>query len=78
MLHGDEPLTREQFRKRVYAAEPESIRDTEIDFLFDLLDHTKNDLIDKHDFPMYSPQRINLTKTMSASMPVEEENRKRH
>jgi hypothetical protein len=26
--------------------------------LFDLLDHTKNDMIDKHDFPMYSPHRI--------------------
>jgi hypothetical protein len=58
MLHGDEPLTKEKFRARVYAAEPESIRDTEIDFLFDLLDYSKNDLINKDDFPMYSPHRI--------------------
>jgi hypothetical protein len=30
MLSGGEPLTREKFRARVNAAEPEHIRDTEI------------------------------------------------
>jgi hypothetical protein len=58
MLKGDEPLTKEKFRARVYAAEPESIGDTEIDFLFDLLDYSKNSVIDKDDFPMYTRHRI--------------------
>jgi hypothetical protein len=58
MLSGGEPLTKEKFRTRVYEAEPEYIRDTEIDFLFDLLDYSNDDVIDKDDFPMYSPHRI--------------------
>lgn len=51
-------MTKEKFRARVYAAEPESIGDTEIDFLFDLLDYSKNSVIDKDDFPMYTRHRI--------------------
>ena len=51
MLNEKEPLTREKFREKVYASEPDSIRDTEVDFLFDLLDYSKNEVIDKNDFP---------------------------
>ena len=50
MLDERGPLTREKFREKIYASDPEGIRDTEVDFLFDLLDYSNNDVIDKHDF----------------------------
>mmetsp|Transcript_976 Transcript_976/g.2038 ORF Transcript_976/g.2038 Transcript_976/m.2038 type:complete len:553 (-) Transcript_976:1887-3545(-) len=50
MLDEKEPLTREKFREKIYASEPVCIRDTEVDFLFDLLDYSNNDVIDKDDF----------------------------
>ena len=50
MLNSKEPLTREKFREQIYASKPEAIRDTEVDFLFDLLDYSNNDVIDKNDF----------------------------
>ncbi len=50
MLNEKEPLTRDKFREKVYASEPDSIRDTEVDFLFDLIDYSNNEVIDKNDF----------------------------
>ena len=50
MLKEKEPLTREKFREKVFASEPENMRESEIDFLFDLLDYSKNNVIDKDDF----------------------------
>mmetsp|Transcript_4463 Transcript_4463/g.8888 ORF Transcript_4463/g.8888 Transcript_4463/m.8888 type:complete len:153 (+) Transcript_4463:48-506(+) len=50
MLKEDGALTKDMFREKIYASEPESIRDSEIDFLFDLLDYSKDNLIDKEDF----------------------------
>eukprot|EP00580_Thalassiosira_gravida_P009221 CAMPEP_0201637316 /NCGR_PEP_ID=MMETSP0493-20130528/11893_1 /ASSEMBLY_ACC=CAM_ASM_000838 /TAXON_ID=420259 /ORGANISM="Thalassiosira gravida, Strain GMp14c1" /LENGTH=86 /DNA_ID=CAMNT_0048109791 /DNA_START=3 /DNA_END=263 /DNA_ORIENTATION=+ len=52
MLNETEPLTKEKFREKIYASEPECIRDTEVDFLFDLLDYTGNDVIDQDDFQL--------------------------
>jgi len=50
MLNEKEPLTRAKFRETIKASEPEGIRDTEVDFLFDLLDYSDNEVIDKNDF----------------------------
>lgn len=50
MLNEKDPLTREKFREKILASEPDCIRDTEVDFLFDLLDYSNNDVIDKDDF----------------------------
>ena len=50
MLNEKEPLTRDKFREKIYAGQPESIRDTEIDFLFDLLDYSDDEVIGKDDF----------------------------
>jgi len=50
MLNEKDPLTREKFREKILASEPDCIRDTEVDFLFDLLDYSDNDVIDKDDF----------------------------
>ena len=50
MLSEKEPLTREKFREKIYAGQPESIRDKEVDFLFDLLDYSDDGVIDKDDF----------------------------
>jgi len=52
MLNETEPLTKEKFREKIYASEPECIRDTEVDFLFDLLDYSGNHLIDQDDFQL--------------------------
>jgi hypothetical protein len=51
MLKSKEPVTKARFREHIYASEPECIRDEEVDFLFDLLDYSKNEVIDKDDFP---------------------------
>lgn len=52
MLNEKEPLTKDKFREKIYASEPESIREEEVDFLFDLLDYSDNKVIDKDDFQM--------------------------
>ena len=51
MLKSKEPVSKARFREHIYASEPECIRDEEVDFLFDLLDYSKNEVIDKDDFP---------------------------
>ena len=60
MLEGEDDIkwTKEKFMQKVYESEPESIRDSEIDFLFGLLDYTKNGVIDKDDFPQYYRARV--------------------
>jgi hypothetical protein len=60
MLEGEDDIkwTKERFMQKVYESEPESIRDSEIDFLFGLLDYTKNGVIDKDDFPQYYRSRV--------------------
>merc|ERR1719253_887649 len=50
MLNQKGPLTKEKFSSLIYASKPESIRNTEVDFLFDLLDYNDDDIIDKGDF----------------------------
>lgn len=50
MLTEKETLTREKFGSFVSASKPVSIRDTEVDFLFDLLDYNNDDVIEKDDF----------------------------
>ena len=50
MLNEKEPLTKDKFREKIYASEPESIRDREVDFLFDLLDYSDDGVINKDDF----------------------------
>jgi len=50
MLNQKGPLTKETFSSLIYASKPESIRNTEVDFLFDLLDYNDDDIIDKGDF----------------------------
>lgn len=51
ILDEKESLTRERFREKIYASDPESIRDDQdVDFLFDLLDYRQNGVIDKDDF----------------------------
>ena len=50
MLREDKPITREVFRQKVYESKPDGVRDTEIDFLFDLLDYTNDGKIEKNDF----------------------------
>ncbi|KAL7510169.1 hypothetical protein ACHAXN_007077 [Cyclotella atomus] len=52
MLKEKGPLTKEKFRETIYASEPDYIRDDEVDYLFDLLDYSKNQEIDKDDFQM--------------------------
>jgi len=47
MLSEDKPITREVFRQKVYESKPDGVRDTEIDFLFDLLDYTNDGKIEK-------------------------------
>jgi len=60
MLEGEDDIkwTKEKFMQKVYESEPESLRDSEIDFLFGLLDYTKNGVIDKDDFPQYYRARV--------------------
>ena len=50
MLKEQGPLTRDKFRETIYASEPDHIRDDEVDYLFDLLDYSKNHEIDRDDF----------------------------
>eukprot|EP00804_Cyclotella_cryptica_P014729 CCRYP_019946-RF/>CCRYP_019946-RF protein AED:0.39 eAED:0.39 QI:0/0.88/0.9/1/0.88/0.9/10/250/484 len=50
MLKENGPLTKEKFREMIFASEPDFIRDEEINYLFDLLDYSKNSVIDKDDF----------------------------
>ncbi|KAL9187658.1 hypothetical protein ACHAXT_006036 [Thalassiosira profunda] len=50
MLNADEPLTIDTFREKIYASEPEGYRESEVEFLFDLLDYTDDGRIDKDDF----------------------------
>ncbi|KAL7521726.1 hypothetical protein ACHAWX_006401 [Stephanocyclus meneghinianus] len=50
MLKENGPLTKEKFREIIFASEPDFIRDDEVDYLFDLLDYSKNKVIDKDDF----------------------------
>lgn len=50
MLKENGPLTKEKFREIIFASEPDFIRDGEVDYLFDLLDYSKNKVIDKDDF----------------------------
>ncbi|KAL7551973.1 hypothetical protein ACHAWF_015187 [Thalassiosira exigua] len=50
MLNEKEPLTKEKFREKNFASQPEGIRDAEVDFLFELLDYSNNAVIDKEDF----------------------------
>ena len=53
MLREDKPITREVFRQKVYESKPDGVRDTEIDFLFDLLDYTNDGKIEKNDFEAF-------------------------
>ena len=53
MLNEKEPLTKEKFREKIYASEPECIRDREVDFLFDLLDYSDDGVINKDDFESF-------------------------
>ena len=43
-------ISREEFREKVFAAEPESINTDACDFLFDVLDYNHDEVIDKNDF----------------------------
>lgn len=54
MLSDPKPITREAFRENIIASDPESIRENEIEFLFDILDYNDDDLIDKKDFRIIS------------------------
>eukprot|EP00573_Skeletonema_grethae_P000237 CAMPEP_0201686606 /NCGR_PEP_ID=MMETSP0578-20130828/987_1 /ASSEMBLY_ACC=CAM_ASM_000663 /TAXON_ID=267565 /ORGANISM="Skeletonema grethea, Strain CCMP 1804" /LENGTH=524 /DNA_ID=CAMNT_0048170677 /DNA_START=20 /DNA_END=1594 /DNA_ORIENTATION=- len=54
MLSDPKPITREAFREKIIASDPESIRENEIEFLFDILDYNDDDLIDKKDFRIIS------------------------
>ena len=50
MLKEKGPLTKDKFRETIFASETDYIRDEEVDYLFDLLDYSKNKEIDKDDF----------------------------
>jgi len=50
MLNEKGSLTKDKFSSFIFASKPESIRNTEVDFLFDLLDYNDDDVIDKGDF----------------------------
>lgn len=50
MLKEKSPITKEKFRETIFASEPTHIRDAEVDYLFQLLDYSNNNEIDKHDF----------------------------
>jgi magnesium transporter len=54
MLAENKPITREEFRKKIFASEPESINLSACDFLFDMLDYNDDDVIDKNDFRILS------------------------
>lgn len=50
MAFEGETINREAFRKHIYASDPTNMRDSEIEFLFGLLDVSKDNKIDKNDF----------------------------
>ena len=54
MLSDPQPITRDTFREKIFASDPESIREKEIEFLFDILDYNDDDVIDKKDFRIIS------------------------
>ena len=54
MLSDPSPITRDTFREKIIASDPDSIRAKEIDFLFDILDYNDDDIIDKKDFRIIS------------------------
>lgn len=54
MLSDPNPITRDTFKEKIFASEPESIREKEIEFLFDILDYNDDDVIDKKDFRIIS------------------------
>jgi len=54
MLSDPKPITREASREKIFASDPESIREKEIEFLFDILDYNDDDVIDKKDFRIIS------------------------
>jgi Ca2+-binding EF-hand superfamily protein len=54
MLSDPNPISRDTFREKIFASEPESIREQEIEFLFDILDYNNDDVIDKKDFRIIS------------------------
>ena len=54
LLNDPNPITREAFREKIFASDPESIREKEIEFLFDILDYNDDDVIDKKDFRIIS------------------------
>jgi hypothetical protein len=54
MLSDPSPITRDTFREKIIASDPDSIRAKEIEFLFDILDYNDDDIIDKKDFRIIS------------------------
>ena len=54
MLSDPSPITRDTFREKIIASDPDSIRAKEIEFLFDILDYNDDDIIDKKDFRITS------------------------
>mmetsp|Transcript_30375 Transcript_30375/g.45955 ORF Transcript_30375/g.45955 Transcript_30375/m.45955 type:complete len:526 (-) Transcript_30375:80-1657(-) len=54
LLSDPKPITRDAFREKIFASDPESIREKEIEFLFDILDYNDDDVIDKKDFRIIS------------------------
>ena len=54
MLSDPKPITKEKFREKIVESDPESIREEEIEFLFDILDYNDDDLIDEKDFRIIS------------------------